>query len=108
MPNIRGPVWEGKLQQLVHNEKLSHYAAAKKLNVDIATVKKYAKKAANPVSPVTIDNSELLSEKQLQWLQLQAKYPGLCKTQLRKAEPALYAWLYRHARKWLHENSPLK
>ena len=101
-----GLVWEDKLQKLIHGEKLSYYAAAKKLNVDIATVKKYANKVTKAESPEIIDDSKLLSEKQTQWLQLQNKNPNLAKTQLRKVDPALYTWLYRHARKWLDENSP--
>ncbi|MBU7006890.1 TnsD family transposase [Phosphitispora fastidiosa] len=103
-----GPVWEDKLQQLIYAEKLSCYAAAKKVNVDIATVKKYANTKMKAVSPKAIDWSDLLSEKQAQWLQLQDKNPNSSKTQLRNVDPALYTWLYRHARKWLENNSPKK
>jgi hypothetical protein len=103
-----GPVWEDKLQQLVQIEKLSYYAAAKQLHVDIGTVKKYANKEIDNVSSVITDEQNLLLEKQAQWLQLQTQYPDLSKTGLRKIAPALYTWLYRHDRKWLNENSPQK
>jgi hypothetical protein len=102
-----GPVWEDKLQQLIHDEKLSYYAIAKRLHVDIGTVKKYANRdKVNKVYHVVTDKPSLLFENQAQWLQLQAQYPNLSKTGLRKIAPALYAWLYRNNRKWLDENSP--
>ncbi len=103
-----GHVWEDKLKQLIYSEKLSYYAAAKQLQVDIGTVKKYACKENNRPSAVIPDGQNILFEKQAQWLQLQNYYPDLTKTGLRKIDPALYAWLYRHHRKWLNENSPQK
>ena len=40
------------------------------------------------------------------WLSLQAANSDLSKTQLRKLNPKLYTWLYRHDKQWLSENSP--
>ncbi|MFZ5643056.1 MAG: TnsD family Tn7-like transposition protein [Bacillota bacterium] len=40
------------------------------------------------------------------WLRLLDKDPSLGKTEMRKKEPGVYAWLYRHDRQWLDDNSP--
>lgn len=40
------------------------------------------------------------------WLQVQADHPGLRTKLLRAIKPASYAWLYRHDRAWLIDNSP--
>ncbi|MDC3424331.1 TnsD family Tn7-like transposition protein [Aquibacillus sp. 3ASR75-11] len=100
-----GPVWQDKLSYLLHVEKLSYYAAAKHLKVDIGTVKKYAGLKAKTLSNYS-EPTDLLERKQDQWLQLCKDSPNLTTSKLRKQEPALYAWLYRHDKQWLHKYSP--
>jgi hypothetical protein len=100
-----GPVWQDKLSHLLHVDKLSYYATAKRLNVDIGTVKKYAKIKTKEISSFT-ETTHLLEEKQIRWLQLCKNNSNSTTTELRKLEPALYAWLYRHDKQWLHTHSP--
>ncbi|PLR75790.1 transposase [Bacillus sp. V3-13] len=104
-----GHVWESKLNQLVHIEKKSWYAAAKELQCDIGTVKKYTTKL--PSSEVTISKEftkEIAIGKQKEWLDLLLAHPKKSVTQLRKIAPALYAWHYRNNREWLRNHSPRK
>lgn len=100
-----GQVWEQKLQELVHVQKLSYHAAAKRLHVDIGTAKKYAtrKKKENPDVSY---NTQSLDKKRELWLQLQKDHPNVPVTKLRKVDYALYGWLYRHDKQWLLAHSP--
>ncbi|KYC88496.1 hypothetical protein B4102_4028 [Heyndrickxia sporothermodurans] len=102
-----GHVWESTLYKLVHVEKKSWYLAAKELQCDIGTVKKYATR----LSPNKEANSEdslidVTTAKQKEWLDLIRIHPEKSVTQLRKIAPALYAWHYRHNIKWLKVHSP--
>ncbi|MFD2170071.1 TnsD family transposase [Tumebacillus lipolyticus] len=104
-----GPVWQRRLDELIHVEKLSFRAAARKLGVDTNTVIKYSKNEHPSASGETEEPPKLgtkLEAKQKMWKALQARYPDAGSAQLRKAEPALYSWLYRNCRNWLAENSP--
>ncbi|MCM3390601.1 TnsD family transposase [Ureibacillus chungkukjangi] len=49
---------------------------------------------------------EKLKQKRQIWLQIQKQHPKIYKTELRKAQPSIYAYLYRYDRNWLNENSP--
>ncbi|MEH7355405.1 TnsD family transposase [Neobacillus drentensis] len=102
-----GHVWETKLNQLVYVEKKSWYSAAKELQCDIRTVKKYAtklyqKKVTNFEEPIM----DVGTVKQKEWLDLIRMYPEKSVTQLRKIESALYAWHYRNNIEWLKGHSP--
>ncbi len=102
-----GDVWESKLNQLVHTEKKSWYSAAKELQCDIGTVKKYATRPTfKDVSTLEESTEDMTSTKQKEWLNLIQMHPEKSVTQLRKIVPALYAWHYRNNRKWLKEHSP--
>ncbi|MCM3325009.1 TnsD family transposase [Cytobacillus kochii] len=102
-----GHVWESKLNQLVHIEKKSWYAAAKELQCDIGTVKKYTTELKS--SDVTISKEltkEIAIAKQKEWLDLLQAHPEKSVTEIRKIAPALYAWHYRNNREWLKNHSP--
>ncbi|WP_163528059.1 TnsD family Tn7-like transposition protein [Halobacillus ihumii] len=101
-----GSVWKEKLHRLVHVEKLSYYAVAKQLKVDIGTVKKYANQRSRHDPIKIVDSSSLLPEKRAKWLRLQQQYSTLSITELRKVDQALYTWLYRHDQQWLDRHSP--
>jgi hypothetical protein len=115
-----GSVWEAKLKELIEM-KLSLRETARQLQVDPATIKKYAKKLGlktywqerSPVTDEKIDNTEnTVNENDKQkiyrqgWLDLMRQYPNKSKTELRRINGALYTWLYRNDREWLNRNSP--
>lgn len=104
-----GSVWQRRLEELVHVEKLSYRAAARLLGVDAHTVIKYSKQSI-PSDSIELDLSEepsgLLEIKQKQWNDLRTRYPDAGTTQLRQERTALYSWLYRNCHEWLIENSP--
>lgn len=105
-----GQIWEVKLKELLQKD-LSLREIARRLKVDVNTVKKYGQKLRE-------DEVELSSEGQNDvinkegfrkaWLDLQKQYPEKSKTQLRKVNNSLYTWLYRNDREWLNSNSPKK
>lgn len=103
-----GLVWENKLKDLIKNENLSLREIARQLKVDPNTVKKYA----NNKSKTYCENEkadeviQLKEQYRIKWSVLQEEHKSLSKTALRKLQPAVYAWLYRHDRNWLFENSP--
>lgn len=101
-----GPVWEQKLHELIHVQKLSYHAAAKQLHVDISTAKKYANRSEEGKNRKVPNDIQLLGEQRKLWLQLQQHYPHASVTQLRHANKALYTWLYRHDKQWLLAYSP--
>lgn len=99
-----GSIWFQKLHHLIRERKYSYREIARQLNVDTNTVIKYSKFQGcvlNRSERLTIDPSV----KKSQWQQLKNKYPQLSTTELRQKEPGLYAWLYRHDRDWLKQNS---
>lgn len=85
---------------------LSLYRIAQVLECDYATVKKYISNSKGKSS----NNKELLMDlriqKEAEWLKLIETYSDFTVTQIRKINPALYAWHYRNNRSWLTENSP--
>lgn len=119
---VYGAVWEKKLEELI-NKKLSLRETARRLNVDPATVKKYAKKLGLETHWVTRTNKEIIliqnnenindqeeekRNKRKQWKTLMQQYPQKSKTELRKINKGLYIWLYRNDKEWLNNNSPDK
>lgn len=102
-----GHVWESKLNQLVHVEKKSLNSAAKELQCDIGTVKKYVNRPTFKDENISEEFTEdLTSTKQKEWLDLIRMHPEKSVTQLRKIAPALYAWHYRNNTTWLKGHSP--
>lgn len=114
-----GQVWEAKLKELV-DRQLTLRGTAKKLKVDPATVKKYAKRlglnanwetksSGKADTPNIKDITELAVNNILyrdKWLKLKSLYPDKSKTELRYLNQPLYTWLYKHDREWLNQNSP--
>ncbi|MDU1350597.1 TnsD family transposase [uncultured Clostridium sp.] len=119
--NNYGPVWETKLKEII-DEKLSLRMTAKRLQVDPATVKKYASKLGlqayweersdnrNKNSNSLNDNNknryDKLSYYREEWLKLIKDYPEKSKTQLRHLNKKVYGWLYRNDQEWMNQNSP--
>jgi hypothetical protein len=117
-----GQVWENKLKKLV-NKRLSLNETARQLKVDANTVKKYVKKLElkvywenrteyvkeNTSDKHTVYKEEYaisLANHRQEWKGLMKQFPEKSKTELRKMNKALYAWLYRNDRDWLNQNSP--
>lgn len=103
-----GFLWKRELQSLL-NDGISYREIARRLGVDTNTVIKYERKSieGEQKEKVRID-SDLVKEHRYEWIQLQRDSPDFSKSELRKARPALYAYLYRHDREWLNVNSPKK
>lgn len=102
-----GSLWMKELSNLL-NEGLSYREIARRLNVDPNTVIKYAKTegSSKAIEVQNIDRVDLLESNRKTWLQLQQDNPYLSKTELRKQNPAIFAFLYRNDREWLNDNSP--
>ncbi len=101
-----GVVWERKLGELL-KENLSLREIARRLRVDVNTVKKYADVAQQSPRHVSSPISDDLRERQRQaWLELVKLNEQKSRTELRKTNTALYTWLYRNDRRWLMEHSP--
>lgn len=118
-----GSTWEAKLKELA-GRGLSLREIARIMKSDPNTIKKYAKKLG-----LRLYGEEGSKDKENEvdrdckndmggvldggyyrkkWEGLRTQYPEMGKTQLRNLNKALYAWLYRHDRHWLSENSPVK
>jgi hypothetical protein len=116
-----GPVWEGRLSELWTDPKISIRGLCRILGVDSNTARRQALRlgfdASRPGSRLTRTPKEHgkvrvgpqrdISQAKSEWLQLCLHWPEASRTQLRKLRPDLYTALYRHARTWLKENSPL-
>ena len=113
-----GRVWEDKLRELVEIKKLGLRATARELKVDPNTIKRYVallnltpswtsnKPQINPKQVLSIDIEAIEQQKKDIWLNLQQENPKLSKTEIIKLVPDVYAWLYRHDKQWLNNNSP--
>lgn len=113
-----GEVWSQALRQCVQ-DGLKLTEIANRLQVDRATVKKYAALLNLEVpwkvpslatkKPLMLEPYEQqLQQRQDAWLKLQEQHPHKSKTELRKLAPDVYAFLYRHENKWLNDHSPTK
>ncbi|MFY3791699.1 TnsD family transposase [Ureibacillus sp. MALMAid1270] len=114
-----GPVWEVKLKQLTE-QRLSLRETARQLEVDPATVKKYAKKLGLKTYWINRSEEEDISANSIkqdyshekkegyrgEWLNLRKQYPHSSKTELRQFNNRVFTWLYRNDRDWLNRNSP--
>ncbi|MEH7114573.1 TnsD family transposase [Neobacillus niacini] len=105
-----GSLWREELATLLGKD-LSYREIARKLNVDTNTVIKYKEIIRSEDVADTQSNThtiELLKSHRHAWLQLQKEHPNLSKTELRNLAPPTYAYLYRHDKEWLQNNSPIK
>lgn len=114
-----GSVWEAQLKQLT-KQKLSLRETSRQLEVDPATIKKYAKKLGlktywvkrNEREEISINSIKQYSpvEKKegyrREWLNLRKQYPSMSKTELRQLNNRVFTWLYRNDKDWLNRNSP--
>lgn len=111
-----GPIWEAELRNLVENEKLSMRETARRLGADTNTIKKYTQilklnhhwsiyqtsQDSGTISSNQHNASGLDEFYREKWIELIKLNPSLSKTALRRIKPAIYAWLYRHDKEWLH------
>lgn len=105
-----GEVWEAKLKELLLMN-LSLREIARRLKVDVNTVKKYGQKLEETEAELGHNSKDNLINRDSfrnEWLDLQKQYPEKSKTELRKVNSGLYTWLYRNDREWLNSNSPKK
>ncbi|MBO1513553.1 TnsD family Tn7-like transposition protein [Metabacillus bambusae] len=105
-----GQIWEAKLKELLQKD-LSLREIARRLKVDVNTVKKYGQKLREGEVELSSEGQNDVINKEgfrEEWLDLQKKYPEKSKTELRKDNSRTYAWLYRNDREWLNTNSPKK
>lgn len=115
-----GYVWEERLKEVI-DRKLSLRETAKKMGVDPATIKKYAKKLGiqafwheheskkqDSINKIIITDNEYQKTEQYRnaWLSLCRHYPNKGKKELRLINEKTYIWLYRHDKQWLTDNSP--
>ena len=118
-----GSVWQQKLRHLVEVEQLGLRETARRLKVDPNTINRYVcilgliPRWRSQIETQDSDSTELLCNQSIDcdeirtqhrdaWSKLQTQHLQASKTALRRFAPATYIWLYRHDRKWLHQNSP--
>jgi len=118
-----GSVWQQKLKHLVEVEQLGLRETARRLQVDPRTINRYVQflglkpKWRPQIETQDSDSTELFCNQSIDcdairtqhrdaWSKLQTQHLQASKTALRRFALATYTWLYRHDRKWLHQNSP--
>lgn len=92
------------IEQLV-SEGRSVTEVAALANVSLPTV--YRVISASPTAKTAQQQNQQtqrIRSTRKQWLKAQRHSDGLSTTQLRKAYPAVWIWLYRHDRKWLEQH----
>ena len=103
---VFGAVWDRKLGELL-KEDLSLREIARRLHVDVNTVKKYADLAQQHRKAISSAVPDDLWERQRRaWLELMRQNEQKSRTELRQLNKALYTWLYRNDKSWLIEHSP--
>jgi|SRR5579859_6722928 len=105
-----GQMWLDELQNLAEDATVSLREKARRLGVDPATVKhqlskQNTAKGESMVNQQPVDAANVEQYKRL-WLEARSKYPDFGTKQLRALIPAVYMFLYRHARAWLIKNAP--
>lgn len=100
-----GEVWNEKLK-ILSQQDLSIREMAKRLGCDPKTVvsRILDNKAITPALDAV--EQEIIRYKE-EWNELISINSELSVTELRKRNQAVYTWLYRHDREWLHEHSPV-
>lgn len=117
-----GQKWDATLATLWNDVTVSVRQIGRRLGVDSLTVKRHAakqglafprlgKRVTGKNGPPTVGQCRppqrsRLGAKQKQWLDTRSLHPLDSKTMLRNRIPACYAFLYRHSRDWLNQNSP--
>lgn len=119
-----GSIWEEKLRRLVNDKNIGLREAARQLRADPKTIKIYSKRLGIKTkwdetngktdegigisdTESTVEKNETMLEYHRNvWISLIKANPCASKTRLRKLAKAHYAWLYRHHKDWLDENSP--
>jgi len=101
-----GAVWEQKLIKMLQ-DNLSLREIARRLHVDVNTVKKYAGLDHRTRQPISFAVPDDLRQRQRQdWLELVRQNQQNSRTELRQINKALYTWLYRNDKSWLMRHSP--
>ncbi len=102
---VFGEVWERKLGELL-NEDLSLREIARRLHVDVNTVKKYADLPRQDRKAISSAVPDDLRERQRHaWIELVRLNEKKSQTELRHMNKALYTWLYRNDKNWLIAHS---
>ncbi|QQE78484.1 TnsD family transposase [Alicyclobacillus sp. SO9] len=97
-----GPVWEKKVTQLYVVEQRGLRETARMLRVDPRTIKHRVERLMDNKPQESVGHfSQNRETYRAKWHLLKDKNPNLTKTELRRSEPAVYAWLYRHDRQWI-------
>lgn len=109
-----GWLWDKRLTDLVAERDHSQRAIARSLGVDPLTVRRAADRLgldvpwAPPRKRKQVPNgAHVLDSKRMQWRNLRADHASAGRAELRKLEPALWAWLYRNDRRWLFQQAPV-
>ncbi len=115
-----GQLWDGALSHLWLDSSVSLRELSRVLGVDPLTAKYQAARLGLPAersgyrNGTQVDVSththrgpkKNVDSYKAQWLRFYHENPTATRTILRKAQPATYSFLRRHAAKWLEENSP--
>lgn len=101
-----GRVWQETLKNLLYDKGLSFSQAARFLNCDVGTVKKYAVLEFIDKKDCIEDTSDIKALKEREWLELINANPTLSITSIRKLNQSIYSWHYRNNQEWLKDNSP--
>ncbi|WP_057767788.1 TnsD family Tn7-like transposition protein [Cytobacillus praedii] len=109
-----GDQWENKLNELNSLGKHSIRNISFMMGVDSKTVKRHLEnnKGKNYVDPKKTESEESdknrIEEKyRRDLITLKNNNPDFNRTELRRANPAVYTWLYRKDKDWLLSNLPL-
>ncbi|TMU83780.1 hypothetical protein FGG79_18975 [Bacillus sp. BHET2] len=102
-----GPVWKGKLGELISTRKHSYREIARILGVDTKTVIKYTNLVKNEIvfEAISVKKNDLLNERKQVWLEL-LKNNSSSITELRGLNQSVYMYLYRNDKDWLKANYP--
>ncbi len=118
-----GHVWESELACVI-NECYGLRETARQMNADPKTIKKYARKlglklffkndvSLTPDQPMKETNagvglrlSEQIQRRRQELIAAQSELGSHTRTEMRRAVPGTYTWLYRHDREWLEAVLP--
>lgn len=109
-----GEMWEQELIRLIQGGE-GIYSTSRRLNADIATIKKYGEKnnvldkclppiKYNPVMKIQ-NNASQVNHYEI-WLNTIKENTHLNKKEIKALVPTTYLWLYRNDNQFLTENSP--
>lgn len=95
----RGKVWASKLEDLLKVKGVSLRKMAGQLGIHASNLKKIIAKRNEGKPNIKLDNQLKMKRESWKKILLQHRSDGIVK--IRKGHGDLYAWLYRHDRKWL-------